>query len=304
MKLRSTYFTLLMSFLISFNKGQGQSLPMYSQYMYNMVNINPAYAGNRGVPSATFLWREQWAGMPGAPSTKSLSLDLPNSSKTMGYGVQFFDDKYANVLRRTGVNLLYNVKVKVTENGVLGVGFKGGFYNNTKNLTSVDLGLITGYDAAFASNVNKIVPQLGTGVYYNDDKFYLGISMPDVITFLNKQDKNLYQVVDNHFFLTTGYSFNVNEELEIKPSLMFKASKGAPLAIDYNTNVWLKNKIGVGFSYRKKESVLALLELQANPKLRIGYAYDMPFNKPNSHELFLRFEFGDIFPNNKTFKIF
>jgi type IX secretion system PorP/SprF family membrane protein len=304
MRLKCTYILLLMSFLISFNKGQSQSLPMYSQYMYNMVNINPAYAGNRGVPSATLLWREQWAGMPGAPSTKSLSLDLPNSSKTMGYGVQFFDDKYANVLRRTGVNLFYNIKVKVTENGVLGLGFKGGFYNNTKNLTNVDLGPVPGYDLAFASNINKIVPQLGTGVYYNDDHFYLGVSMPDVITFLNKQDKNIYQVVDNHFFLTSGYSFNVNEDLEIKPSVMLKAAKGAPLAIDYNTNVWLKNKIGVGVSYRKKESVLALLELQANPKLRIGYAYDMPFNKPNSHELFLRFEFGDVFPSNKTFKIF
>jgi type IX secretion system PorP/SprF family membrane protein len=279
-------------------------MPMYSQYMYNMVNINPAYAGNRGVPSVAFLWREQWSGMPGAPSTKSLSLDLPNNLKTMGYGIQFFDDKYANVLRRTGVNLMYNIKVQVTENGVLGIGFKGGFYNNTKNLTNVNLGIVPGYDNAFATNINKLVPQVGTGIFYNDDHFYMGMSMPDVITFLNKQDKNLYQVVDNHYFLTSGYSFDINEELEFKPSIMFKASKGAPLAIDYNANFWIRNKLGMGVSYRKKESVLGLIEFQANPKLRVGYAYDMPFNKPNSHELFLRFEFGELFPNNKSFKIF
>lgn len=304
MRFKSAYILLLMFFLISFKNGQGQSLPMYSQYMYNMVNINPAYAGNRGVPSISFLWREQWAGMPGAPSTKSLSFDLPNNLKTMGYGVQFFDDKYANFLRQTGINLFYNVKMKVTENGVLGLGFKGGFYNNSKNLTSVNLGLVPGYDLAFASNINKLVPQLGTGIYYNDDHFFFGVSMPDIITFINKNDKNIYQVVDNHFFLTSGYSFSVNEDIEIKPSIMFKAANGAPLAIDYNTNIWLKNRIGFGVSYRKKESILALLEFQANSQFRIGYAYDLPFNKPNSHELFLRLEFGEIFPSNKPFKIY
>lgn len=297
-------YILVVLFLCINNKGTCQTMPMYSQYMYNMVNINPAYAGNRGVPSLAFLWREQWSGLPGAPSTKSLSFDLPNNSKTMGYGIQFFDDKYVNVLSRSGINLFYNIKVRISDNGILGIGFKGGFYNNSKNLTNVNLGLIPGYDNAFASNINITVPQFGTGFFYNDNNFYFGMSMPDVLTIVSKQEKKINQIIDNHYFITSGYSLNINEDLQFKPSLMFKAAKGAPLAIDYNANFWLINKIGLGVSYRKKESVLGLLELQANPKLRVGYAYDMPFNKPNSHELFLRFEFGDLFPNNNSFKLF
>ncbi len=102
----------------------GQSLPMYSQYMYNMVNINPAYAGSRGVPSLSAIWREQWVGLPGSPSTKSFSYDLPTNDKKMGLGVQLFDDKYVNYIKRTGLNLYYNIKIPVSEKGVLSMGLK------------------------------------------------------------------------------------------------------------------------------------------------------------------------------------
>jgi type IX secretion system PorP/SprF family membrane protein len=91
----------------------GQSLPMYSQYMYNMVNINPAYAGSRGVPSLSAIWREQWVGLPGSPSTKSFSYDLPTNDKKMGLGVQLFDDKYVNYIKRTGLNMYYISKYQL-----------------------------------------------------------------------------------------------------------------------------------------------------------------------------------------------
>ena len=305
---RNIYIVLIIVFSIANIKGYGQSMPMYSQYMYNMANINPAYAGNRGVPSLAFTWREQWAGLPGAPSTKSIAFDLPSENKKFGFGIQLFDDKYVNVIKRTGVNLFYNIKIPVSEKGVLSLGLKGGFYNDLKMLTNVDLGQIVAYDNAYASNFNKIVPLAGAGVYYNDDHFYAGFSVPDIITFSKtqtyKSDSSLYQVNELHYFFTTGYSFDVNEDVSIKPSALIKLVSGAPLQADFNTNVWLRNTIGIGASYRTGESVLGMAEVQINPQFRIGYAYDMPFKTPNTSELFLRLELGQLFPNSKTIKIY
>jgi len=286
----------------------GQSVPMYSQYMYNMTNINPAYSGNRGVPSLAFIWRNQWAGLPGAPSSKSITFDMPSENKKMGYGIQLFDDKYVSVIKRSGINLFYNIKVQVSEHGVLSLGLKGGFYNDSKLLTNVNLGPIVAYDYAFSSNVNKFVPLIGAGLYYNDDHFYAGFSAPDAVNFSTtktyKSDSILYQLNEVHYFFTTGYSFDINEDLSIKPSILVKLSSGAPVQFDLNTNFWLKNKVGIGVSYRTGESFLGMAEVQVSPQFRIGYAYDMAFKTPNTSELFLRLEFGQLFPNNKKYKIF
>ncbi len=295
-------------FVLLLIKGHAQSLPMYSQYMYNLTNINPAYAGSRGVPSMAFIWREQWAGLPGAPSTKSITYDGSNEDKHIGYGVQLYDDRYVNVIRRTGVNLYYNLKFPVSEKGVISMGLKGGFYNDLKLLTEVSTGAIAAYDLAYASNLNKIIPLAGAGIFYNDDKFYIGFSAPDVIVFSKvqnyKSDSSLYQVNDIHYFLTAGYSINLNEDVALKPSVLLKAVSGAPLEFDFNTNLWLKNIVGIGASYRTAESFLAMAEIQVTPQFRFGYSYDMPFKLPNSNELFLRIELGKLFPNNKNYKIY
>lgn len=299
------YFIIL--FLFSLNNGYGQSVPMYSQYMYNMTNINPAYSGNRGVPSLAFIWRDQWSGLPGAPSSKSITFDMPSENKKMGYGIQLFDDRYAVVLKRTGLNLFYNLKVAVSEHGVLSLGLKGGFYNDTKTLTNVNLGQIVAYDYAFASNINKTIPLMGAGVYYNDDRFYAGFSAPDLVNFNDNSslaDSSLYQLNNVHYFFTTGYSFDINEDISVKPSVLVKLTSGSPIQIDFNTNLWLKNTVGIGASYRTGESILGMAEVQVSPQFRIGYAYDMAFKTPNTSELFLRLEFGKLFPNSKSYKIF
>jgi type IX secretion system PorP/SprF family membrane protein len=299
-------FLYIFGMMLTF-ESSAQSLPMYSQYMYNMVNINPAYAGSRGVPSLSVLWREQWVGLPGSPSTRSFAYDLPTNDKKMGLGIQLFDDKYVNYIKRTGLNLYYNVKIPLSEKGVLSMGLKGGLYNDTKNLTNAYLGASSQYltDVTFANNFNRIVPLAGAGIYYNDDKFYAGFSAPDLLVFSKLKDYNsdnaLFQVNEVHYFLTAGYSIDLNEDVQIKPSALLKASSGAPLAFDLNTNIWLHNVIGAGLSYRTNESVLAMLETQVTPQLRFGYAYDMPFKRPNSHELFLRYELGRLFPkSNKS----
>jgi type IX secretion system PorP/SprF family membrane protein len=114
----------------------------------------------------------------------------------------------------------------------------------------------------------------------------------------------LYQVNEIHYFFTTGYSFDINDDISIKPSLLLKMASGAPIEADLNTNIWLKNTVGIGASYRTGESVLGMAELQITPQFRVGYAYDMPFRLPNTSELFLRLELGQLFPKSKTYKIY
>ena len=145
-------------------------------------------------------------------------------------------------------------------------------------------------------------------MYYNDDKFYAGFSAPDLVVFSKVKnynaDNSLFQVNEIHYFLTAGYSIDLNDEVQLKPSFLIKATSGAPIEADLNTNLWLKNMFGVGLSYRTSESVLGLAEIQLTPQFRFGYAYDMPFKRPNSHELFIRYEFGRLFPSSKSYKLF
>ena len=132
--------------------------------------------------------------------------------------------------------------------------------------------------------------------------------MPDFVIFQKTNtytsDLNMYHVNQKHYFFTTGCSIDVNDDVSIKPSTLIKIVSGAPIQADLNANIWLKNTIGLGASYRTGESVLGMAEVQVSPQFRIGYAYDLPFKRPNTSELFLRFEFGKLFPNSKTIKIY
>jgi type IX secretion system PorP/SprF family membrane protein len=154
-------------------------------------------------------------------------------------------------------------------------------------------------DVALASNINKIVPIAGAGIFYQDHDFYVGVSVPDMITFASVQnyatDKNLYQVNEIHYFITSGLHIDVNDQLSVQPSVLLKSIKGAPLEADFNTRVELQKKVGLGISYRTSEAILALFDTQLSPQFRVGYAYDMPFKRPNSHELFLRYNLGRLF---------
>lgn len=303
------YSILIFTFLFVKYNASAQSLPMYSQYMYSMTNINPAYAGVRNEPSLTALWREQWVGLPGAPTTKTISYDFATLNNKMGLGVQLFDDRYVNNIKRTGLNFMYNIKIRLSDKGMLSGGMKLGFYNDSKIFTSYYSGEYgtPAVDQAIANNLNRIVPLTGIGLFYYTDKFYVGFSAPDLVVFSSvakyAADKSLYQINDVHYFLTAGYSYDINEEVNIKPSFLVKAVTGAKLQYDLNTNVWLKNLVGLGISYRVNQTVLAMAEVQATPQLRVGYAYDMPQRIPNSHELFLRYEFGRLFPKFNTYKI-
>ena len=150
---------LSMLFLLSFSKVSAQTEPMYSQYMFNMLNINPAYAGSRSVPSLTSLFRKQWMGIRGAPQTSSISLDMPMNNDKIGIGIQLLDDRLG-VERTTGAQLNYAYRVPVSDNGILAMGIRVGLLNYRANYSQ--LFTIRPNDPAYYQNVSGFLPAAGS----------------------------------------------------------------------------------------------------------------------------------------------
>lgn len=292
-------YIIMMAVLLGLSiKSKAQQQPMYSQYMFNMMNINPAYAGSRGVTSMTALFRDQWVNMPGSPKTASVSVDMAVKQKKIGLGVQVYDDRLG-VERTTGVNLSYAFRIQTSENGTLSLGLQAGMLNYRANYTEVST--FQSNDPVFNQNVNGLLPAAGAGIYYNSDKFYIGASVPAVLK--TKISKNNVADISSitgrelHVFLASGFVADINEDLVLKPSLLVKATSGAPVEFDLNTNLWIKNTIAIGGSYRTGDAYVGMVEWQMNRQLRFGYAYDKTFSNlglynSGTHELMLRLEIG------------
>ena len=277
---------------------EAQQQPMYSQYMFNMLNINPAYAGSRGVGTATALYRNQWVGIPGAPQTTSLGFDMPINEKKIGIGFQLFDDRLG-IERYTGFNASYAFRIQLTEAGTLSLGLQAGLLNYRANYSQVST--FQPGDPAFSQNVSGILPSAAAGIYYNSDRFYIGLSTPALLQTKISYDNvaNVSSVTgrDLHLYLASGFVVPLNQDLMLKPSVLVKAVSGAPIEYDLNTNLWIQNTLALGFSYRTGDSYVGMLELQLSKQLRLGYAYDKTFTNLSSyntgtHELMLRMEFG------------
>lgn len=277
---------------------KAQQRPMYSQYMFNMLNINPAYAGSRGVLSTTALYRDQWVGIPGAPKTSSLSIDLPLRENKMGLGIQLYDDRLG-IQKTTGLNASYAFRIQLSESGTLSLGIQAGLLNYRANYSEVRT--FQPNDPTFSQNINGLLPAAAAGIYYNSDQFYVGFSTPALLqTKLsndNTADVSSATGRDLHLYLASGFVVDLSEDLALKPSVLAKAVSGAPVEYDFNANLWIQNTIAFGFSYRTGDAYVGMVELQMNNQFRLGYAYDKTFSNLGSyntgtHELMLRMEFG------------
>ena len=302
---------LLAVMLFAYQKSIAQTEPMYSQYMFNMLGVNPAYAGSREASSFNFFQRSQWIGLQGAPQTTSFSFDQSILNKRAGWGIQFYDDKIG-VEKADGINIMGSTRIQVSENGILSGGLSLGLMNYRIDLMNVT-GRFTPNDPAFYSNLNKWMPSLGLGVYYNTDNFYAGVSIPNILksrlTAFYLIRSGFQKVNQKHIFLTTGIVIPINEDLKLKPSTMIKMVEGAPIEADFNTNVWLRDIIGLGVSYRTGDAVIGMAEIQANQNLRFGYAYDMTisplkFYNTGTHEIMIRYEIGNFKNKIKSTRYF
>ena len=297
--------------LLSNNRSMAQTEPMYSQYMYNMLGVNPAYAGSREATSFNIFQRRQWVGIDGAPQTTSVSLDQAILNKKAGWGIQLYDDKLG-VEKADGINLMTATRIRVSENGILSGGLSFGVMNYRIDLINV-ANRFTPSDPAFYSNFNKWTPSIGLGLYYNTDNFYAGVSIPNILksrlSAFDAIKSGLQKVNARHFFLTTGIVIPLNEDIKIKPSTMIKMVEGAPIEADFNTNVWLRDLISVGVSYRTGDAIIGMAEIQATENLRFGYSYDitispLKYYNNGSHEFMIRYEFGNTKTKVKSTRYF
>lgn len=276
-----------------------QQDPQFTQYMYNHSVINPAYAtATEGTINFGGLYRSQWVGIEGAPKTGSFFAHAPINDK-MEVGISFVNDNIGDVVTENNIFADYAYVLKLNETSKISFGLKAGltFFNTDFSNFSLQSGNASS-DIAFNENISKTFPNAGLGTFYFTDNYYVGLSVPNLLTTKHIENENGIAstgVQDIHFFLTGGYVFNINENIKLKPSFMAKAVKGAPLALDFNANVLFNNRIEAGIGYRLDDALMALVNFRVTPDLRIGYAYDYTTTNlgdynSGSHEIMVLFD--------------
>lgn len=287
MKKLSIIAILLLAFQM-----HGQQDPQYTQYMYNMNIINPAYAGSRENLSFGLLYRKQWAGLDGAPETGTFFGHSPIGNN-LGLGLSAISDQIGPVQE---TNLYADVSYTLQLGGEhrLAFGVKAGATFHNIGLT--DLALIDETDPFFQENINTTTPNIGAGFFYYTEKYYFAVSVPNLLASVHL-DANGFKIGSDtqHYFVTGGYVFDLSKNTELKPSFMVKSAFDAPTSFDVNVNARFHKKIEIGASYRLDDSISGLINFAVSPSVRIGYAYDSVSSDigayaPASHEIMLLFD--------------
>ncbi|MBZ4034839.1 type IX secretion system membrane protein PorP/SprF [Flavobacterium sp. 17A] len=288
-----TYFILICS-LISVC-AIAQQEPQYTQYMYNTMSVNPAYAGSTGTTEAALLYRSQWVGISGAPQTQSFSIHSPLRNENIGLGLSIVNDKIgpSNELYFDG-NFAYSIPLGYEKR--LAFGLKAG-----ARMLNIDWSKGRYYDSddvLLNQNINnQIKMAVGAGIYYYTDKWYVGLSVPSFLR--NDYYDDVQESIDYdrmHFYLMGGYVFDLSPSVKFKPAFLVKAVSGAPITADVSANFMIQEKFVIGGAYRTDDSVSILAGFQVAPSFYLGYAFDYTVSQLNkyndgSHEIILRYQF-------------
>ena len=299
--MRKIYINVLILLALGLytNTSFGQQDAQYTQYMYNTLSINPAYAGTRDVLSFMGLYRSQWVGLKGAPRTFTASGHSPLGNN-MGIGVNITNDEIF-ISKETYFDVDFSYSVRVSENGLFNFGLKAGGH-----LLNIDTNLANsgpynpGDGTAEIFIDNKFSPQFGVGMYYYTQKFYLGLSVPNMLETehfdeSSTNNSNSTAKERTNYYLMTGYAFDLNDDLKLKPALLTKLVRGAPLQVDLSANLLFYEKLTLGVAYRWSAAVSAMIGFQLTEQLMLGFAYDAETTElanynDGSFEFLLRFE--------------
>ena len=300
--MKKSYLLLTLLILLGSFSGKAQQDPQYTQYMYNTQVVNPAYAGNRDVLSFGLLYRTQWVGLDGAPKTATLTADTPIGSN-MGLGLTLVRDEIGPSVE-TNVTADYSYTINLSDATELSFGLKAGL-----DILDVDFSKLNIADEGdvFESNIdNKVEPQIGAGIYFNTDRFYTGLSVPNFLTTKHFDESDIDDpnaeattAADRlHYFLIAGYVFDLNDNLKFKPATFIKAVSGAPLQIDLSANFLIIEKFTAGVAYRLDAAWSAMVGFQATDQIFIGFGYDhettdVQMYNDGSYELMIRFDVFD-----------
>lgn len=276
-------------------KVTGQQKVQFTQYMFNGLVINPAYAGADEALNLTFIQRKQWASIENSPSTQSLSAHTLFKKKNLGLGVTFVNDKIGVHRNLSGLTS-FAYHLKTGERSYLSMGLQAGFHNRRSNYISL-AGSSTVDPKLYDATVAYTAFDLGMGLYFRSPRLHVGISAPEILPErFSVNDTLAITLRTTNMFLFTKYRLTISESIDVEPSLLFKYLKGIPLSYDINMNMIFRKVLTLGMSYRKKESIDFMFKGQITPQLQIGYSYDHPIGEVSrlsngSHELMVNYIF-------------
>lgn len=292
--MKKIYLSALVG-LLGLGSANAQQDPHYTQYMYNMSVVNPAYAGLKENLSLGLLHREQWVGIDGAPKTTTF-FGNGRVGKNVGLGLSVISDKIGPV-QENNIYGDFSYDLKLAPGHRLSLGLKAGVTMQKAGLFSDVNGFVPDpNDPAFAEDTNESFFNVGAGAFYYTDKYYIGLSVPNFMknTYLEKNDRKFGSSV-MHMFLTGGYVFDLSEEWKFKPSTMVILAADSPMSFDLSANFLYNKKLEFGATYRLEDSFGAMVNYAVLPNLRIGYAYDNVTSNLNvkakgSHEIMILFD--------------
>jgi len=276
-----------------------QQDPQFTQYMFNLLALNPAYAGSADRVSLKALSRHQWVGFEGAPVTQTLTVHSPLWRESLGVGGTVMRDSHGPITQYTFMaDIAYRIFMGDAK---LAFGIKGGL--NLLQGKYADLNPLDPGDQVFQQNVNtKLDPQFGFGIMYYSDRYYLGLSTPKMLS-TKFFETDSFEFVSEagqrpHLFLTGGYVFDLGLYHKFKPTFLVKAVEGAPISFDLSANFLFYEKFWLGAMYRHTDAIGALAQYHITKDLSVGYAYDFPLSvmrdhSGGSHEVMLSFELGN-----------
>lgn len=275
----------------------GQQDPMYTQYIFNLQTVNPAYVGSWQTMGFMALARNQWVGITGHPTTQTFSFQTPFMSQNVGVGCDVVIDKLGSE-RRLMFNLDYSYRISVGENSSLRFGLKGGFTNYNNDLAS-----LTPYPDGVQDQVltgvveNKFMPNVGIGLFLSSPKYYLSLSLPRLVQNSFKDNAANFSEMSEarQYYLIGGVVFTLSDNVKFKPTFMTKATVGSPFQYDLSGNFLLAEKFWIGGMYRSGDSFGAIAQWIINSKFRIGYAADFTLTElkhyhQGVHEVMISYE--------------
>ncbi len=307
--MKNLYFKkglILIAMVLSTTVLIAQQDPQYTQYIFNQQVINPAYVGSRGTLSIVGLHRSQWVEIPGAPRTQTLGIHSPiGKSGRVGLGVNVVHDEIG-ITQEDYLTADFSYTIPTSEKGSLALGLKAGV-----NLLDVDFSALnpaqTGIDPELQNNIdNRLSPNIGLGVFYYTNKFYLGLSVPNLVetnhfdNFNNITQSSVSTILPSeriNYYLSSGYTFDLSDKVKFKPAVLSKIVGGSPLQLDLTANFLLFDRLTLGAAYRWSAAFSGLVAFQISEGLLIGFGYDREttelgntsFND-GSFEILVRFE--------------
>ncbi|MGV6829898.1 MAG: PorP/SprF family type IX secretion system membrane protein [Flavobacteriales bacterium] len=305
--MKYNYLSILLLVLLGTFSGKAQQDPQYTQYMYNTQVVNPAYAGSRDALSFGALYRTQWVGLDGAPTSITFTGDTPiGSLDNMGLGLSIVRDELGPSVE-TNLVIDYSYSINTSENSELSFGLKAGLDMLDVDFTKLN---IADQGDVFEYNIdNKLQPQIGAGIYFNTEKYYVGLSVPNFLTTKHFNDSAIEDIQNNggtfngsvtaaerlHYFLIAGYVFDINDNLKFKPAVLAKAVSGSPLQADFSANFLINEKFTLGAAYRWSAALSAMVGFQATNSIFLGFGYDYQTTEienfsNGSYEFMLRFD--------------